>query len=487
MYAAGYYNSLVKEVEITGTKERDYFEVKQLGDEGTHVTIYPLNSSGEKEAVPYYLKIFVANETKEIRLYGLDGNDVYSAEGQANNGIKIRIIGGPATDSITDRTTGANKWLHIYDNNENVFDITDRAKKHLSSDTSIHSYRYDAYKGDKSGFKPTVFYSNEDRFYVSLGYQSLKHAWRKEPFRSKQGIYLNYSLSQRALSIYYTGIVNQFIGKWNLGLNAMYDFVRWTNFYGIGNETRMETMDRNFYRMRTREFLGSVGLNRKLGEYHKIGFSGFFQTVNIINDKERFISRNLTGTDLFSNRYFAGGRFDYLFNNVNDPVLPSKGLTFFGNATYTQDVQEQNRDLMGFAGNLYFYLPLARKLILAVRTGGATVNGKPQFYQLPTIGGGQTLRGYRRDRFYGKTTFYNSNELQWVTNLKSTLFNGRIGLIALYDIGRVWQPNENSDQWHRGYGGGFLMVPFEKIMVSVTYGKSNETGLFHLRFSKSLQ
>ena len=61
-----------------------------------------------------------------------------------------------------------------------------------------------------------------------------------------------------------------------------------------------------------------------------------------------------------------------------------------------------------------------------------------------------------------------------------------MGLIGLYDIGRVWLNGEDSKEWHDAYGGGILIAPFNKVMFSVTYAASNEGNQVHLRFSKKL-
>jgi hemolysin activation/secretion protein len=135
---------------------------------------------------------------------------------------------------------------------------------------------------------------------------------------------------------------------------------------------------------------------------------------------------------------------------------------------------------------LNFYIPIGNQLVLAVKNGASTLTGDPKFYQLNRIGGSLNLRGHRRDRFYGRSVFFNSNELQWLFNVKSTAFNGTAGPVAFYDIGRVWQPGEVSNQWHSGYGAGFVIAPFNKVMVSVTYGLSKERGVFHLRLNKPL-
>jgi hemolysin activation/secretion protein len=121
-----------------------------------------------------------------------------------------------------------------------------------------------------------------------------------------------------------------------------------------------------------------------------------------------------------------------------------------------------------------------------MRGGAATILGNPEFYQYNTIGGSQRLRGFRRDRFYGKSTVNSNNELQWLTDFRSAFMNGKAGLVAFYDIGRVWMPGEDSDLWNSGYGGGILLAPFNKISFTLTYGFSDEVSLFHIRFNKTL-
>lgn len=127
------------------------------------------------------------------------------------------------------------------------------------------------------------------------------------------------------------------------------------------------------------------------------------------------------------------------------------------------------------------------KFSIASNNGITSVSGTPEFYQYASVGGGQNLRGYRRDRFWGQTAFFNSNELRWITNFKTYLMNGRIGLIGFVDDGRVWMAEEKSDKWHIGYGGGFLLAPFNLFSGSVTYGMSEEGGLIHIRINRMLQ
>jgi hypothetical protein len=62
--------------------------------------------------------------------------------------------------------------------------------------------------------------------------------------------------------------------------------------------------------------------------------------------------------------------------------------------------------------------------------------------------------------------------------------NGKLGLLAHYDLGRVWQPSQSSTTWHRGYGAGVMLAPFNKITFTATYSISKEDKMIHLRVGK---
>jgi hypothetical protein len=487
IYANDYYLLLAKEIEIVGTRQQEYFEINHLNNEQTQINVYKINKEEDKKTEPIYSRTVRSNETKEVRIYGIAGNDVYKLQGKVEKAVKIRIIGGSDKDVLLDSSVvRGSKKIHIYDTGENSITASSSTRLHLSNDTSVHRYDYATFKYDDKGIKPIIFYGDDDRLFVGIGYKLTKQQWRKEPFGYQHGIYARYSISQSAANFIYAGTVTQFIGKWNLGLLANYDAVRWTNFYGIGNETKEETDDRNFYRMRTREVIASIGLNRRIGKWMSVGIMPFFQIIDIIRDEERFIVKNFNAADdLNTSKLFAGAGIDLKYSRLNIGIIPTKGIQVRTSASFTQNIQSTNKNFSKYSGALNLYLPLLKTLILAVHTGGATVMGKPEFYQLASIGGSETIRGYRRDRFWGKTSFYNSNELQWLFNVKSYLFNGKAGVVGFYDYGRVWQPAETSNTWHSGYGGGIIIAPFNKIMASVTYGISRENKLLHLKLSKN--
>jgi len=488
-FAIDYYAILAKEVEIVGTKKKELFNIKRINENETAINVYDLNKEGDTKKTPFYSRTFLKSETREIRLYGLGNNDQFVIEGETSKGIQVRIIGDSSRDVYSDSLMqkSGNKNIKIYDDHNNNFNTSQGTKLKLSESDSVHVYRYNGFDYGSKGLKKILFYSNEDRIHIGLGYQKEKQKWRKYPFASKQEVNVKYSLLENAFSTEYKGIFTEAIGKWNLALNANYDWIRWINYFGVGNETEREFTGKDFrdyYRMRTRQLLTSAGINRKIALYHTLSIAGFYQTYDIVQDKGRYVAEHPTNTNGSDYDYknFGGGRVDYLFQNVNDIILPTKGVKFLSSVSYTQDIKESAKSFGRFASALTLYIPLTRSFVYYIKTGGATLTGTPEFYQLNAIGGGQTLRGYRRTRFYGKTIFYAQNELEWIRKVRGNLFNGRAGLLGLVDLGRVWYPGEKSDKLHISYGGGFILAPFNRISVAATYAVSKEDATVNFRF-----
>jgi hypothetical protein len=468
--AADYYDFLSKEVEITGSDKTEYFHINILNENDVAINVYKINKEEEIKKEPFYSRIFHANETKEIRLYGLAGDDVFFAEGEKNNPVTIRIIGGEGTDSVRSVTT---KKIHVYDNEKRKM-IPGNLKFHIADDTLKNNYRYDAYQYDKSGIK---FKGGTT---VGIGYSVKNYTWGKQPFGSEHSIMLEYMLNRNGLGLAYRGQVNQFIGKNNLALLARIDFPFVDNFFGVGNES-FDNLSNRYNRIRTNEFIVGAGLNRFI-DSHFVQVQPFYQTIQVRYDEDRIISKPDLGISLLDRerKDFGGIEANYRYQKKDDPIVTTKGFGFFASASHTQNLQEKN-SFNRYTSSFAVYLPLLKNLSLATRVGGATISGEPEFYQWNTLGGATNLRGFVRRRFFGKTIFYNNNELRWLVDTRNKVFNGKIGLLGFVDQGRLWHPGEDSNKWHLGYGGGLIIAPFKKALLNGTVGFSENRTVMHLR------
>ncbi|HUR65895.1 MAG TPA: BamA/TamA family outer membrane protein [Chitinophagaceae bacterium] len=491
LYAKQYYLFLAREVEVVGSKEEEFFHVSRQQDGKVLVDVSKIKKSGEKEASPFYSRTFLPGETREIRLYGLAGNDVYQIDGEAEQSIKVRIIGGSDKDSIVDVSSvkSGRRSTLVYDDDQNSITTSNETRLFLSNDSAVHHFKYDAFKYDDKGLKPILFYSFEDKLYVGLGYKILKHGWRKEPFSSQQQIQVNYSLMQHKPSFIYEGDFMQVAGKWNLGIDGNYDLMRWTNFAGLGNDTKQDNSSTNYYQLQSKVLLATLDLNRPLGKHGRFGIGPVYHMVRILENKERFFFHSLDGSPKsYVPNHFGGAQAYISFAHLDDPVVPTTGISFSAGAKYLKNLKEPGKEITRYDADMQVYLPLFTKhLVLAIHPAAATVTGHPEFYQHVSIAGSRSLRGFPRDRFWGTSSFYSANELQYLFDARTRLFNGKMGIIGFYDVGRVWLKNEFSDTWHKGYGGGLLIAPFNKFMATILYGHSIEGDQIHIRVSKGLK
>lgn len=484
-WAETYFLFLAEEVEITGTEKNESVVVNRLNDEETELSVFKITKEGEVKDKPLYHRIFRRTETNEIRFYGIKGNDQYKVTGKVKKGIKLRVIGGTDKDSYVDESAvgGGSHKTKFYDNPGNDIVSSKETAVNISSDKNINAYDYKYFNDNKKGIAPAIFYNNDDRVYVSLAYNTLKYKWRKYPFANTQHFDIKYSFLQKGFSTTYVSVFRDLIDKWDLNNYLNFDQIRWTNFYGLGNNSLLGNNTKDYNRIRSEELLGKSGISRVFAQHHKISLNAFIHTYDVLNDTARYLAKQtmVNRTPALSTNVYAGPELSYVYQNINDSVLPVKGISFLAYGSYIDDVKHSEGSIGRYGAETNVYIPLSKKFNLMLRGGGSTLNGTPQFFQYNRVGGSETLRGHQRDRYYGNSTAFNQNELRFITNVRSRLFNGKFGLFGLYDQARVWLDSENSNTWHSAYGGGIILSPFNRISVSVAYAVSDEDANIHLR------
>ena len=226
-----------------------------------------------------------------------------------------------------------------------------------------------------------------------------------------------------------------------------------------------------------------LNLNQLIDSMHLLSFTTNIQAIKIKGDEDRFITKHGSGVlpTALERQYFGTAEAEYQFIKTDHRIVPTRGFRFNISGAYTQNIKDTEKSFATYTSSATLYIPFMKVFSFAVRAGGVAITGKPEFYQLATLSGKDNLRGYRRQRFYGKTSFHNNNELRLILNTRNRLFNGKYGLLAFVDQGRVWQPGEVSDSWHVGYGGGIFVAPFEKVLINASYGLSAEDKVLHLR------
>jgi len=497
--ATEYYLFLAKEVDVVGSDKNEQFSVVRQDDENTRVTVRKINKDGELEQT-LYERLFKTSETKEIRLYGLGGNDVFNITGNVNKGIKIRVIGGEEQDKITDASHvgGIGKKTFIYDSRQgNELQLGSESKNMTSADTTVNSYNPRAFKYDYLGPLAALGYNRDDGFFIGAGVSMQKQGFQKEPFASSHRVVASYAFLTRSFRFDYQGYYTDVLRKLDMQVNVDLRTPNYAeNFFGLGNETtfnadQYKTSEQfNYYRYRSKQYYVNALFGSKLGKHHSLLFGPALQSINVNSARNIFLADAL-GTseenpDLYKLKNYAGLEFRYTFDSRDATTLTTKGNLLRIAANAYKGINEAASDYQQISGEWSFYhtLRIPLKLTIGNRIGGAHNFGNYEFFQANILDGNTNLRGYRRNRFAGGSSVYNNTDLRLrLFSFQTYLFPGSLGIVGFHDVGRVWEEGEKSSKWHRGYGGGLWISPVNMFVLSAQYAVSRETKMPLLRAS----
>jgi len=489
-YAREHYLYLAKEVEVVGSDKHEYFLIERKNENETMVTVHKRKKDGEIEDLMYQ-RLFKGNETKEIRLYGLDGEDIFEIKGDFKSKTKVRVIGG--TDK--DRIIGGEEKLKnvlVYDRKKSTqFEGNSKGISRLSEDPEINSYDRKSFKYDILMPLASIQFTPDDGIFFGGGFTYTKHAWRKVPYASRHTVLANFSADTESFNFKYTGSFTDVIGKWSFNPKVVVQepfFVN--NFFGFGNETKFienqfvspDDDDIDYYRVKMNRIEVDLDLAKKLGGkgqfYVGVGYRG----VEVEETPNRFISDVAAGVDPedFDRNSFTKLRAGLSVDARDSKVLPTRGTTARADIEYFDATEGFSRGFTRLTAEWAFYLSarLPSRLVFGNRVGVAHNIGDTEFFNANTLGGLSNLRGYRRTRFYGDTYFYHNFDLRLkLFSFRSYIFPGQFGILGFHDVGRVWVDGENSNNWHTGKGGGIWISPLNSAVISLNYASGEDENL----------
>ncbi|WP_205503511.1 BamA/TamA family outer membrane protein [Rufibacter psychrotolerans] len=489
--AEDYYEFLAQKVDVVGTDLEEQFEVRREPGGSTLVTIYKKGSTAPEDEL--YRRRFQPDETREIRLYGLGGADAFNVQGQASDGIRVRIIGGDGQDAITDSSSvvGLRRLTYVYDAPNGTQLQLGPEARNLTRKRPTPVYDRRSFRYNYLGPLASINYNRDDGFILGGGVLLKTQGFQKEPYGMMQRLEASYAFQTKSFMVDYGAHFPQL----RLGLDLKVN-VNWKspgfsqNFFGLGNETAYNPdIDIEYYRFRSAQFYANVLAGRKLSQYETIFVGPAYQTVNVERTPGRFLPEQLTTSDRLAGYYephaYAGARIEYVLDSRDLAALPAKGVYWQVAADLLKGTNRHSADVARVHSQfaLYQTLRIPLKLTLATRFGGGHTFGDDfEFFQAQTLDGPTMLRGYRRNRFSGQSTLYNNTEARLrLFSFTTYLFPASIGVFGFHDIGRVWMEGENSKKWHRSHGGGIWLSPLNQVVLSVGFAASQEENQFLLR------
>ncbi len=458
-----FYHRII-DIEVSNGNEK--IEINDTVNKGLHIDITKI---GKNSAV-LFDKTFDPELTREIRIYLHDGDDSLIVS-NGTSPIKLRIIGGRGNKSY--RIDSARQRILLYSRKENARyggeDVSKLTKK-LSNDSANISYvAKDLYKRT---FKfLNAGYNVDDGPMIGLSYRIKSPGFRKAPYRDSQTFSFLYSFGTSAFKFSYKGEWTKLFGSADLVLYATANAPSNTqNFFGFGNATKFhDKVDKvSYFRARFDSYQFDPSL-RWSAENSTFSIGPSFQYYHYSAGDN--VGRFITDTDqlhsydsltIGRDKAFIGLAASFVNDGRDNPVLPKNGALMEIKFRGYEGLNHYASSFAQLDMSISFYQKLDPKgnLVLAERIGGGTTVGKPAFFQSQFLGGHANLLGFRQYRFAGKHSLYSNLELRLkLGNFINYVIPGEIGLMGLYDVGRVWVPGEKSDALHHGLGGGIYFAP----------------------------
>ncbi len=480
-----YYRFLSKTVSIVGSNEQEEFTISKK-ENGTVSVVINKTDSSESISSKIYERTFDPAITKEIRIYGLEGDDKFVLQGGESK-IKIRLIGGPGNDEFINN--GNSRKLLAYDVSfeQNIFSGDQSIHKKISNDPQNNNYTRLGYRYNNSSLGISLEYSFDGGLFIGPKFKIVKQGFRKEPYSMSHLFAVNRSLNSSSYHIKYNADFIKLFGKTDLLIrsDARLPTSR-THFFGIGNNTLFDKTKpggHKYYFARYDMVNISVMARDNINSWFQIKYGPVFQYFKLRSkeNENRYISMIYpdggSSKGQYSGKSFAGGELGLAINTKNNQLIPTRGidLNIYGRSlaglnNFSNSVTEAGADL-----SLYTDFISKEHVVIATSFGASHITGNYELQQAQYLGFKQNLRGFRIDRFAGRSRIYNNSELRFIkSDVNFGLFRGSFGFLVFNDVGRVWADNERSSDWHDGYGWGIWIAPLNRLVVTASLMYSKE-------------
>jgi len=476
--AVDYANFMNKKIIIPGTDGKDKFIITRMPDGETKIEMFDIAKGSS-----VYQRTFSKDVTSEVLLYGLNDDDEFIVNGKADSPLVVRIIGGYGNDSYAIEDCRKIR-VYDFDYEQNVFSGK-AVNKQLSSLYETNNFHYRFFKPNSNVLLPVFGFATDDGLFLGLKDKYTYNGFNGNPAKQVHAVFANYYFDYNAIEAGYSGVFSNVFPNFDFFAEAYISTSHFSNnFFGYGNETVNDdkTLGKDYYRARTRQFSVKSGLI-----YKKLSFAAVYESFEVEQDESRFFNSSNLNENVFKNQDFIGAEATISYENNDASDFPTLGLYASATAGWKSNMQNGDNNFGYVSGKLGFNRKLVSggSLVFQTTIGGRTIFGDNfNFYHSSFMGGNSGLRGYRNERFSGKSSLYDSSNLKLrLSRLRTSFLPVDFGIYGGYDIGRVWIEYENSNKWHTSQGGGLWFGALDMLSLQAGLFNSEEGNILVIGFN----
>ena len=214
-----------------------------------------------------------------------------------------------------------------------------------------------------------------------------------------------------------------------------------------------------------------------------------FQYYNTTQTPDRFSASLGDGSIPSDRSQYIGLTLDYEYELKDKKILPTRGIYFNLKGNYNYEYAGKNISNIKFHGQFSLYTPVVKNLTYIFNVSGTRLFDDFEYYHAASLGSrnflrdNDVLRGYRKNRFNGRSGMAFNNELRLkLFDVSAYIAPGQFGINAFVDVGRVWYDGQESSVWHNNVGGGIWYTPLDVAVLNIFYSYSKEENVIRVNF-----
>ncbi|WCM43097.1 metallophosphoesterase [Flavobacterium sp. CBA20B-1] len=483
-----YYKELFKYGVVTGTNKKDSLVINTSKDK-VAIDHYRTKKSTDTlmHSYTYYPKT-----TKEIWVYGLDGDDAIKVTGEKSS-IRLKLVGGKNHD-VYQINSKTNTKIFDYASKPITIEEKGNARVVLRDQYNLNQYDYRKAPLNILAILPDAGYNRDNGVMLGLNGTYTIRKFNQNPYSQKHQLRIKFNFATSGIFAAYKGSFKDYsnTGYWNIeALATSSNFTR--NFFGFDNFAtyNKDAFRDNYYRVRTSQMELKPAYEWKGRNGSSLLIGATYESVKIEETNNRLIDEQLLINlfDTYTRTDFVGTRIKYQFENYDNTQEPTVGLGFmllFGNRFFVEDFSKTHQYLNT---KLNFVTPISnnKKLTWSSTYTLEKVFGNDyKFYQAATLGANNGLRGYRQQRFMGDTSFVTSQDIRYkMKHITNGILPLSYGLYAGYDLGKVWNKWDPNNKWYHSYGGGLWLNALDSFTAygGIFTSKENSLVSFGIGFT----
>ncbi len=455
-----FYELLADVVDVYGSDKPERVEIR-----------FPDNpASGEIEVAVYkkkssallFKRRFSSDETSEVRIHLLGGDDIVMTEGKGNSRIRIRVLRGEGNDQLIERSENARiKW---YD---------------APADTSLEENVPEPKLEDRYRIVrtlPLVSFNSDDGIILGATSNITQHAFRADPYAHAFSLDARYGPQENRYDAQFLADSYTMIRGARAELLFKAGNLARANFYGIGNETPFSDSldDADHYETRYHAVRIEPSVNVQMSKplVFRVGAMYEYSSARVV--AKSFLDQTKPyGLDVRSTIAATAG---FTFEGRDVPIAPTKGAFVQVGGSFYPSAFNNDFTFGKISGDVRAYVPakILTDIVFAFHAGGEKTFGTYPYHKASSIGGVSTIRGFARDRFAGDASLFGQAELRAELGRANLFVPGRLGFSLFGDAGRVFVKGERSRQWHSGFGGGLWFNVLNQFVLNVSAAGSTE-------------